>query len=308
MSCFAARRAELRASLERPWLIHFAWTSIRYGVVMRSVARGAGAVARSPVGFARGLSYAFRGMRFVYFQHPRLVRYWVFPILITGLALAAVLYGAGSYHDDLGSMVWSIFPETWNEASGWVGSLLGTLRWLIELAAGLLIAVLGLVLVLVLSSVVAAPFNDALSEAVEHLLTGRSAPSFSVSHMLADIARTVRLEILKVLVYLGVVGPMFLASVFLPGIGQFVSLVGFALTAVYLGVDYIDWPAARRDWSVRDRLSFARAELPAVAGFGAGVWILLFVPLVNLFFMPAAVAGGTMLFLSLERPPFPRQS
>jgi CysZ protein len=247
-------------------------------------------------------------MRFVYFQHPGLARYWVFPILITGLALAAVLYAAGSYHDDLGSMVWSIFPESWNEATGWVGSLLGTLRWLIELVSGLLIAVLGLVLVLVLSSVVAAPFNDALSEAVEHLLTGQSAPSFSVSHMLADIGRTVRLEISKVVVYLGVVGPMFLASVFLPGIGQFVSLVGFALTAVYLGVDYIDWPAARRNWSVRDRLSFARTELPAVAGFGTGVWILLFVPLINLFFMPAAVAGGTMLFLSLESPPFPRQS
>ena len=275
---------------------------------MKGVARGAGAVARSPVGFARGLSYAFRGMRFVYFQHPTLARYWVFPILITGLALAAVFYGAGSFYDEVGSMVWSLFPESWNEASGWVGGLLSALRWLIELVAGLLIAVLGLVLVLLLSSVVAAPFNDALSEAVEHMLTGRAAPPFSVSHMLADVARTVRLEILKVILYLGVVGPMFLASIFLPGIGQLVSLVGFVLTAVYLGVDYIDWPAARRDWSVRDRLSFARTELPAVAGFGTGVWILLFVPLVNLFFMPAAVAGGTMLFLSLERPQLPKQS
>jgi len=247
-------------------------------------------------------------MRFVYFQHPKLARYWVFPILITGLALAAVFYGAGSFYDEVGSMVWSLFPESWNEASGWVGGLLSALRWLIELVAGLLIAVLGLVLVLLLSSVVAAPFNDALSEAVEHMLTGRAAPPFSVSHMLADVARTVRLEILKVIFYLGVVGPMFLASIFLPGIGQLVSLVGFMLTAVYLGVDYIDWPAARRNWSVRDRLSFARTELPAVAGFGTGVWILLFVPLVNLFFMPAAVAGGTMLFLSLERPQLPKQS
>jgi len=45
-----------------------------------------------------------------------------------------------------------------------------------------------------------------------------------------------------------------------------------------------------------------------VAGFGTGVWILLFVPLVNLFFMPAAVAGGTMLFLGLERARIPKQS
>ena len=38
-----------------------------------------------------------------------------------------------------------------------------------------------------------------------------------------------------------------------------------------------------------------------VAGFGTGVWVLLFIPLVNLFFMPAAVAGGTMLFLAMNR-------
>ena len=71
------------------------------------------------------------------------------------------------------------------------------------------------------------------------------------------------------------------------------------MTAVYLGVDYIDWPAARRDWSVGDRVAFVRRQLPAIAGFGCGVWVLLFIPLVNLLFMPAAVAGGTMLFVDL---------
>ena len=159
-------------------------------------------MAKSPIGFARGLSYALRGMRFVYLQHPQLARYWVFPVLITGFALGAVFYGAGSYYDDLGGAVWSLFPESWNEVTGWVGGLLSALRWLIELIAGILITLLGLVLVLVFSSVVAAPFNDALSEAVEHILTGESAPPFSFSRMLADIARTIRLELLKVLLYL----------------------------------------------------------------------------------------------------------
>jgi CysZ protein len=241
-------------------------------------------------------------MRFVYVEHPKLARYWVFPILITGVAVGAVFYGAGSYYDDLAGVLWSLFPESWSEASGWVGGLLTALRWLIQLVAGLLITLLGLVVVLLLSSIVAAPFNDALSEAVEHILTGEAAPPFSLRRMLADIARTVRLELLKVLVYLGVVGPMFLASFIVPGVGQVISLAGFALTAVYLGIDYVDWPAARRDWSVRDRITFTRRQLPAVAGFGAGVWVLLFIPLINLFFMPAAVAGGTMLFLALHPP------
>jgi CysZ protein len=241
-----------------------------------------------------------RGMRFVYFQHPKLARYWVFPILITALALFAVFYSAGSYYDDLGAAVWSLFPESWSEATGWVGALLRVLRWVVELTAGILITLLGLVLVLVLSSVVAAPFNDALSEAVERILTGESAPRFSFSRMVADIVRTIRLELLKVLVYLAVVGPMFLASFFVPGLGQVISLLGFALTAIYLGIDYVDWPAARRNWSVTDRVAFTRRHLPAVAGFGTGVWLLLFIPLVNLFFMPAAVAGGTMLFVAVQ--------
>lgn len=268
--------------------------------MVKNIMQGAGAVAKSPIGFARGLSYALRGGRFVYFQHPKLARYWVLPILITGVALASVFYGAGTLHDDLGGAVWSLLPESWSEATGVLGWLATALRWLVELVAGLLITLLGLVLVLVLSSVIAAPFNDALSEAVEHILTGGAPPPFSLRRMLADIVRTIRLEVGKVLLYAVIVGPMFLASFFLPGIGQVISIVGFALTAVYLGIDYVDWPAARRDWSVSDRIAFTRRQLPAMAGFGTGVWVLLFIPLVNLFFMPAAVAGGTMLFLAMN--------
>jgi CysZ protein len=220
--------------------------------------------------------------------------------------LFGVFYGAGSYYDDLGGAVWSWMPASWGEATGWVATLLSALRWFINLVLGLLLALLGLVLVVILSSIVAAPFNDALSEAVEQILTGQSAPPFAFKRMLADIVRTIRLEILKVLVYAAVVGPMFLASFVVPGIGQILSLVGFALTAIYLGIDYVDWPAARRDWSVGERVTFARQRLAAVAGFGTGVWVLLFVPLVNLFFMPAAVAGGTMLFIAAQPPNSPR--
>lgn len=268
----------------------------------KGIAAGAGAVAKSPIGFARGVTYALRGMRFVYFQHPSLARYWIFPILITTSAIILVFYGAGTLYDDVGSAVWSLFPESWNEATGWVGGLLGAFRWVIELLAGILLTLFGLVLVVLGSSIVAAPFNDALSEAVESILTGEAAPPFSFSRMVADLFRTVRLEVGKVLFYTLVVGPLFVVSFFVPGIGQLVSIVAFGLTAVYLGVDYIDWPAARRDWSVGDRVAFTRRQLAAVAGFGTGVWLLLFIPLVNLLFMPAAVAGGTLLFIESLGP------
>ena len=113
----------------------------------KGIMQSAGAVAKSPVGFARGIAYALRGMRFVYLQHPGLARYWVFPIAITAAAIFAVFYGAGSLYDDVGAAVWSLLPESWSEASGFVGWLVSALRWSIELIAGLLITLLGLVLV-----------------------------------------------------------------------------------------------------------------------------------------------------------------
>jgi CysZ protein len=266
---------------------------------MKKIMRSAGAVAKSPVGFARGLSFVLRGMRFVYIQHPGLARYWLIPVVITVVALVGVLYGVGSSYDQLADAVWSLFPKSWGEATGWIGGLLTVLHWLIGLVTAVLVVVLGLVAVVVLSSVVAAPFNDALSEAVERIVTGEPALPFSLRQVLVDVGRTIRIEALKVLIYVAVVGPMFIASFLIPGLGQVVSLLGFALTAIYLGIDYVDWPAARRNWSVADRVGFARRQLPAIAGFGTGVWALLFIPVVNLLFMPAAVAGGTILFLSL---------
>lgn len=268
--------------------------------------RSAGVVAKSPIGFARGLSFVLRGMRFVYLQHPGLARYWLIPILITTVALVGVLYGVGSSYDQIADAVWSLFPKSWGEATGWVGGLLTALRWLVSLITVVLVVLLGLVAVVVLSSVVAAPFNDALSEAVERIVTGEAASPFSLRQMAVDVGRAVRIEILKVLIYVAVVGPIFIASFFIPGLGQLISLLGFALTAIYLGLDYVDWPAARRNWSVADRVALARKQLPAIAGFGTGVWAVLFIPVLNLLFMPAAVAGGTMLFLSLAPSKEPR--
>ena len=64
--------------------------------------------------------------------------------------------------------------------------------------------------------------------------------------------------------------------------------------------------AARRGWPIRARLGLLGRHPWLMFGFGLAVWGCLFVPLLNLAFMPLSVAGGTLLFLDLEgrsRPP-----
>ena len=59
-------------------------------------------------------------------------------------------------------------------------------------------------------------------------------------------------------------------------------------------------PASRRGYGVRQRLTLLMVRPLTTLGFGVAVSILLFVPILNLFLMPLAVAGGTRLFLDLS--------
>ena len=60
----------------------------------------------SPVlGFWSGFRYPFRGFLFL-LRNLQLVRFWVWPILITTACLLLVGYGASHLHEDLLEIVW----------------------------------------------------------------------------------------------------------------------------------------------------------------------------------------------------------
>jgi len=250
----------------------------------------------SPTDLWRGFLYPFRGYAFLR-QHRDLARYWLPPIVIMALALVLSLWLAGRYHEDILAFVW---PEP--VGSGWFTRLLSVLHDVAEALAFVLVSFALALVCATLSTVVAAPFNDALSEVIEQRESGIEASAFRWARVWRDAGRTVRLELLKVVCYGAVMLPLFLLSWLVPGVGHALYVVaGGLFTAAYFALDYVDWPASRRGQGVSQRLSLLRERPWLMLGFGAAVWMLLFVPFVNLWFMPAAVAGGTRLFLDLER-------
>lgn len=260
---------------------------------MRQAMKG---VARAPIGFWRGFGYAFKGLGFVFGKHPELARIWIFPIFLTFLAFIGAVWGAWELQDDLVNLIWEdpTGDGFWDSAGRFAHGFL-------ELIAFLMLLVTSFFAVLGLSTVLAAPFNDALSEEVEHLATGRKGPPFSWVAFIRDIVRTVALEIIKFMIWAAIMIPLFIASFGLPVFGQILySVVGYFFTSLYFAIDYIDWPAARRNKALSYRTKVLSERFAACFGFGSGVFILLWVPFLNLFFMPAAVAGGTLLFLDLE--------
>lgn len=266
--------------------------------IKQTVERAAEVPVRTVRGFFDGFKYPFRGAAFVYFKHPGLVRYWISPLVLTFAALTAGLYAALTNYDSAVTWIWKepVGDGFFTALLHGIHTLFG---WLVAL-----VFILGTIwLVLSLSTIIAAPFNDALSEEVEARAGLRAPTAFSWAKLARDAVRTVFLEAFKLGMYLVVMLPLFVLSLLLPVAGQIVySVFAFFFTATYLSLDYIDWPASRRGTSIATRLGFVRKNLPIMLGFGAGVWLFLFIPFVNLLFMPAAVAGGTLLYLDMTRP------
>jgi CysZ protein len=250
----------------------------------------------SRIGFFAGLGYVRRGARFVYREHPGLARLWLPPVVLTGAGIVAVLWLLVRYHGVAVDAVWAM-PQ----GEGWAVTLERGLHHVLEALTTLVLAAAGLTAVALCGSVIAAPFNDLLSEQVEKLQTGRVGASLSLRVVGRDLVRSVGLQLSKLALYALVMGALFLVGLVLPVVGEVLyPIVGFGVTALFLAIDYMDWAACRHGLAGSARVSFALKHLRAALGFGAGIWLLLFVPVVDLLFMPAAVAGATMMFLDLE--------
>jgi len=174
---------------------------------------------------------------------------------------------------------------------GFLQGLASALVWLIVivgLGAGalfLLVAVVG---------IVAGPFNEMLSEAVEAKLTGKAGPKFSfgrfVRSFAVSLAHGIRRLVIAVLSFL-----LVFALGFIPVIGTIGALVlGFYLTARSAAYDSYDAVLSRRELSYGDKLAFLTRHRSRTLGLGAGVTALLFVPGANLVALGLGAAGATI--------------
>lgn len=241
------------------------------------------------IGLFRGFSYPFVGIDFVFRKHPALARIWIWPVMVTALLLAGLLWGTWSWHSDLVNLVWET-PEN---------SVLAFLHGVTDFLVLLLGFAAAFFLTAILSPLVAAPFNGRLSEAVERLYIGGEASETHLQQEIVWILRSIGLELFKLLIYVTVITPLWVLSFFAPFLAPVTSVLGFALTVMHAAVDYTDSPQERRHRGVFDTYSFAVEHLRPMFGFGTGAVVFLFVPLLNLIFLPAVVAGGTLLYLDI---------
>lgn len=245
------------------------------------------------LGFFRGLALPFRGARLVYVEHLDLARYWLVPIAITLLVLIASVAGVLRAAPAITAWMW---PSSAGADAGDWSWLLGLARGALAVLVDVVLVVLALFATLLVSGIVAAPFNARLAEVLDERLHGVAPLPFGLRTLVRDLVRSAVIESSFGLVNL----VLFVLGVTVPAASPVLTVVGLVAWALYFGVAYVDVPQATRGRTLAERAGFLRAHLAAMLGFGTGVGLFLVVPLLNLLFMPAAVAGGVLFTAEAE--------
>lgn len=231
---------------------------------------------------ARGARYALAGFRLVF--TPRLRKFVVIPLLVN-----IALFVGGSillinWIDQLSQALVEWLPDWLN----WLSYLLWPL---------LLLLFVGLVLFgfSALANLIGAPFNGVLADRCATLLGG--APSATTRSPWAEVVTALTGELQKLVYYLMRALPLVLLTL-IPGIGLLASVGLLLLTTWMLGLGYLDYPLGNSGLAFKQQRQLLARRRMLVLGFGAMVFVLTLIPLINFLVMPAAVCGATQLWLS----------
>ncbi|HEX8820146.1 MAG TPA: EI24 domain-containing protein [Archangium sp.] len=239
-----------------------------------------------PADFFQGLALLGRAGGLI-FRSPRLMGLSALCALVTLIALG-VLFG----------LLWVYAPQLlggmWTLPTAWYGRVL----WYLVLA--LLFVVLLVVGANVVVPVVLAPLQDPLSEITEELCGDFTSPPFRLGPFFRGLVISVTHTLTRVfflLLGLAVLFPLNL----IPVAGNVLwTVLGTLWTMFWLAGEHLAAPMTRHTYPFAEVRRVMRQRWLLCLGFGLGVYLLLWVPLLNTFFLPVAVVGGTLLFRGLR--------
>ncbi len=235
----------------------------------------------------RSHAYLLLGLKLI--QQPSLRSFVYIPVLINIVVFGLLFFVSGYY---------------FNLLTLWVGYFLPSwLLWLANLLWIFFVFVyffLFVILFTLLTNTLGAPFYSSLSEKVQLAMTHKLPPTATISWqaLVNDAPRTLRREWQKLSYSLPRSG-MLLVLFFIPFMQLLASFLWFLFAAWICAIQYVDYPMDNQRIAFPEMLVLLRSKRWLILSFGIQVILCSMIPVVNLFIMPAAVAGGTVLCLDV---------
>ena len=149
-----------------------------------------------------------------------------------------------------------------------------------------------------ITNIIAAPFYGMLAEKIEHSITGNTTPDESISSL---TIRTLQRELVKLWYFISrgflVFFSLFVLA-FIPIVNFLVPLLAIFWAAWVLTLQYVDYPADNNHMTFSELRKQIKNKRYSTLGFGGVILMGSIIPIVNIFIMPIAVAGGTLFWIN----------
>ena len=235
-----------------------------------------------------GLYDGLRGAAYLA-RHPRL---WVWVIAPAILAAIILIMVVGSV---LGMLSGPIAALAAYLPGSWADNVL-------KLIAGVVLAIASISIFVSLAALIAAPFNEELSESIEEQETGVPGPKFRLVRFLIDLVVGIAHAVRRVTVYVIVMGTLLVVGVVVPVIGTAIATVlGAIATARFASYDGFDAVWARRRWRYRQKTAYLREHRWRTLGMGAVVAAVVVIPVPGLSVVGLAIGATAATLRTIDQ-------
>ena len=230
--------------------------------------------------FIIGFKYALSGFRLII--QPGIRFYVLIPVFINTLLFASVIA--------FGSNLLSDFLDNWS--TGWWEWT----KWILWP----LFVVVSLAVIFfffsVLANLIAAPFNGFLAEAVESKLTNLAlTDTGGIKALPKEVIKALKSESRKFIYF--VIRAIPLLILFIIPIVQIAAPFLWVLFGSWmLTLEYMDYPMANHGIVFPEQRKIMTIKKKQTFGFGLGIMLLTFIPVINFIAMPVAVAGASKMW------------
>lgn len=244
---------------------------------------------------ALGVGYLADGARLILL--PKLRLFVVVPVLANIVIFLLLTSAAIGYFGLATEWILSAIPQ-WE----WLAPVVGVLASIIWITAALAAVVLYGYSFSIITNIIAAPFYGILAEKIETHLTGNSPPAEPIISM---VGRVLVRELVKLWYFFSRGIALFIGCFllsFIPLANLFIPAILALWAAWCMAIQYADYAADN------NRLPFGQFKAllsdSRYSAWGLGGLTLLgtMVPIINIFTLPAAVAGGTLYWVNELKP------
>ncbi len=167
------------------------------------------------------------------------------------------------------------------------------LHIILLIAGVILILLICYLAFIIFGGIITAPFNENISKFIEENVCGYKSNELS---FWKDTYISIKGEIQKLVFYFTGLLIFFLINL-IPAAGSIISVIlGTIFSFFYNALYFLDYPLTRQLAAFRTKLKAAQSGGMVTYGFGAMAFLLMFLPVVNVFMKPLLVVAGTKLY------------